>query len=134
MTTTNEKNNSEKSNEPGKLAVIRIRGTDNVHVSIRETFQKLNLTNQHMVSVVPNSSVIRGMLQKAKDFVTWGELDEETYTLLKTKAAKTRKETVFRLQPPRGGYERKGIKVSYTNGGALGNRGAAINILLKKMI
>ena len=40
----------------------------------------------------------------------------------------------FRLTPPKGGYEKKGIKKQYSIGGALGYRKEAINILLKKMM
>jgi len=40
----------------------------------------------------------------------------------------------FRLKPPVGGFERKGIKKSYAVGGALGYRGKEINTLIKKMI
>jgi large subunit ribosomal protein L30 len=39
---------------------------------------------------------------------------------------------VFRLHPPRKGYE--GIKRSYVVGGALGDRGEAINELLQRMM
>ncbi len=41
---------------------------------------------------------------------------------------------VFRLRPPKKGYERAGIKKSYTVGGALGYRASDINLLIKKMI
>lgn len=41
---------------------------------------------------------------------------------------------VFRLKPPSKGYDRKGIKKSFVEGGALGNRQEKINDLLKKMI
>ncbi len=41
---------------------------------------------------------------------------------------------VFRLRPPRKGYERKGIKNPFSIGGALGNRQEHINKLIKKMI
>ncbi len=40
--------------------------------------------------------------------------------------------STFRLHPPRKGYE--GIKLQYNKGGALGDRGAEINELLKRMI
>jgi len=40
----------------------------------------------------------------------------------------------FKLQPPRGGFERGGIKKPYSMHGALGYRGDTINKLLKKMI
>jgi large subunit ribosomal protein L30 len=39
---------------------------------------------------------------------------------------------VFRLHPPRKGYE--GVKRSFTVGGALGDRGEAINILIQRMM
>jgi large subunit ribosomal protein L30 len=39
---------------------------------------------------------------------------------------------VFRLHPPRKGYE--GIKRTYNIGGALGNRGQDINVLLQRMM
>ncbi|MEM2977462.1 MAG: 50S ribosomal protein L30, partial [Thermoplasmata archaeon] len=35
-------------------------------------------TRQNHLSFVPEDSTHRGMLQKVKDFVTWGEIDEET--------------------------------------------------------
>jgi large subunit ribosomal protein L30 len=41
---------------------------------------------------------------------------------------------VFRLKPPSKGYDRKGIKKSYVEGGALGYRKEEINKLLKKML
>lgn len=40
---------------------------------------------------------------------------------------------VFRLNPPKKGYERAGIKKSYSIGGALGYRASDINALIKKM-
>ncbi|MBD3263274.1 50S ribosomal protein L30 [Candidatus Woesearchaeota archaeon] len=40
----------------------------------------------------------------------------------------------FRLTPPKGGFERKGIKKSYAVGGALGYRGKDINKLVARMI
>ncbi len=41
---------------------------------------------------------------------------------------------VFRLRPPRKGYERAGIKKGYSVGGALGYRASDINKLVKRMI
>ena len=40
----------------------------------------------------------------------------------------------FRLKPPSKGYERKGVKTAYKEGGALGYRGEEINQLLIRMI
>jgi len=50
--------------------------------------------------------------------VTWSKLDGTV--------------RVFRLHPPRKGYE--GLKRSYTVGGALGNRGEDINVLIQRMV
>lgn len=41
---------------------------------------------------------------------------------------------VFRLHPPRGSKGWGGIKRSYVTGGALGNRGDAINALIERML
>ena len=41
---------------------------------------------------------------------------------------------LFRLEPPKKGYERGGIKHPFSKGGVLGYRGDKINILLEKMI
>jgi len=41
---------------------------------------------------------------------------------------------LFRLNPPRGGFERGGIKKSVSVGGALGYRGADVSKLIERMI
>jgi large subunit ribosomal protein L30 len=41
---------------------------------------------------------------------------------------------VFRLHPPRKGFERGGIKKPYSVGGALGYRASDINLLINRMI
>jgi len=41
---------------------------------------------------------------------------------------------VFRLNPPKKGFERKGVKVPYANHGALGYRADKINDLIERMI
>jgi len=50
------------------------------------------------------------------------------------KLKETKIKPVFRLRPPRKGFERAGIKKSFTVGGALGYRGKEINELINKMI
>ncbi len=42
--------------------------------------------------------------------------------------------SAFRLHPPRKGFGRKGIKTPFSIGGALGNRGEKINLLIARMI
>jgi hypothetical protein len=75
---------------------------------------------------------------KCKDYIAYGEIDGETYSMLAEK--RTRKgpdgadKKYFTLHPPRGGFEKGGIKKSFPNGGALGYRGAKMNDLIRKMI
>ena len=51
----------------------------------------------------------------------------------KTSLQKLGLKPVFRLNPPKKGYERAGIKKAYSIGGALGYRASDINALIKKM-
>jgi len=59
-------------------AVIRVRGSPEVNGDIENTMKLLNLTRVNHCSIVPENNVTKGMLQKAKDFITWGEVDEPT--------------------------------------------------------
>jgi len=43
-------------------------------------------------------------------------------------------ENLFRLKAPKKGFERNGIKRSFSVGGATGNRGREINALIMKMV
>ncbi len=67
-------------------AVIRVRGTVNVEPDIKKTLQLLNLTRTNHCVIIPENPVYKGMLQKIKDYVTWGEIQKKQLTeLLKTR-------------------------------------------------
>ena len=57
--------------------VIRVRSDRGVERSIRDTMAMLNLTRINHATIVPESATYSGMLQKTKDFVTWGEVSAE---------------------------------------------------------
>jgi large subunit ribosomal protein L30 len=59
-------------------AVIRVRGHAGVNEDIEDTMRILNLTRINHCVVVPQTNIVRGMLNKAKDYVTWGEISAET--------------------------------------------------------
>jgi len=61
-------------------AVIRVRGQPDVNVNIRRTMELMNLTKVNHCVIVPENDVTKGMLQKAKDYITWGEVNEGTLT------------------------------------------------------
>jgi large subunit ribosomal protein L30 len=52
----------------------------------------------------------------------------------KTKLVDLKVKKVFRLKPPRKGFGRKGIKKTFVQGGALGDRKEKINDLIKRMV
>lgn len=141
-----------------QFAVIRIRGVNRVNQKVERTLQQLHLYRKNYCSVVPETPSYKGMLDKVKDMVTYGPIDEETYKLLVEKKGedyvgpvndasgkidysckyveigKKKYKPFFRLNPPRGGFERKGIKNAYSIGGVLGFREDGLKKLLMKMI
>ena len=57
--------------------VVRVRSNVNVERSIRETMDYLNLTKVNHAVIIPENDQYRGMLQKAKDYITWGEASQD---------------------------------------------------------
>ncbi len=121
-----------------KIAVIRIRGTVRLNTPIIDTLTMLKLHRKHICVIYPKTSSVLGMVHKVENYVTWGEVSEETYKELVAKRgvkdAEGKLKPFFRLNPPRGGFERGGIKQGFGKGGVLGYRGAQMNDLIKKML
>jgi large subunit ribosomal protein L30 len=150
-------------------AILRVRGPIKIKKDIEKAMSMLNLTRANHCVLYNETNQLKGSLRKIKDYVTWGEISQETLKKLllkrgfvyskdnkllkfkdffkddfdKTvdlifKGEKTIKQlsikSVFRLKPPSKGYDRKGIKKSFVEGGVLGNRKEKINDLLKRMI
>ena len=143
--------NKEKTNQ---LAAIRVRGIIGVNSRIEGTLKMLRLYKNNYCCVLPNNQIYVGMLKKAKDYITWGEIDDDTFNSLVDKRGEESNAVAkkgiaandsiminnkkikkfFRLSPPRKGFERKGIKHSFSEGGVLGYRGVKINDLIKRML
>ncbi len=140
------------------FAVIRIKGPVGVRKDIRDTLKMLRLTRVNHCVLVSKNPTNEGMLRKAGDYITWGEIDSKSLEVLISKrgrmerkkieekqakeiAKKILKEKdsrkikgldpVFRLGPPSGGY--RSVRMPYP-GGSLGYRGEKINMLLKRMV
>jgi len=62
--------------------VIRVRSDRGVTKKIRDTMSMLNLTKVNHAVLVPETPSYDGMLQKVKDYVTWGEVDSEAIASL----------------------------------------------------
>ena len=71
------------------------------------------------------------MINKVRDFVAFGEIDNETHKKLLEKR-KTKIENFFRLHPPRGGIESK--KHFGVGKGVLGDNKNKINELIGRML
>ncbi|MDD5133394.1 MAG: 50S ribosomal protein L30 [Candidatus Nanoarchaeia archaeon] len=154
-----------------RIAIIQVRGIIGLKKPVKDTLTMLNLHRKNSCVLVRADPSSVGMLTLVKDFVTWGELDKETFKeLLKKRGRiagnqllteeylkknaklsfdefteefmKLKKELrdipglkkYFRLTPPRKGFERGGIKIPFSMGGALGYRGNKINDLIKRML
>ncbi len=140
------------------LAVIRLRGTINANREVIDTLKLLRLHRKMHCIVLPENDNYKGMLQKVKDYITWGSISD---TLLVKLVSKRGRKTgnkrvnpnegnnivsaiklnekipapikpVFRLNPPSKGFK-KSIKQHFPKG-ELGNRGEKINELLERMI
>jgi large subunit ribosomal protein L30 len=139
-----------------KIAVVLVRGLVNVTHAIKDTLAMLKLTRKNTCIVVDNNPTMLGMIKKAKDYVTWGEISEETYKELVAKRGvlylgpiqdskkKYNYKTLeiegkhykpyFRLNPPSKGFGRKGIKMPFNKGGGLGPRSDKMNDLILRML
>jgi large subunit ribosomal protein L30 len=114
-----------------KIAVVRIRGSSKVKSEIEDTLKMLRLYRQNYCVIISATPSIIGMVKRVISFVTYGEVTDETIALLKEKKGEKQ---FYRLQPPKKGFGRKGIKIPFKSGGALGYRGEKINDLIKRMI
>ena len=153
-----ERGTGTKSTKTGSslYAVIRVRGPVNVRKDIEDTLKMLRLDRVNHCVLVPSNPTYQGMLHKAEECITWGEISKQTLEklifkrglisgskvekkgaaeLAKKVIANGIKETdikpVFRLNPPSRGY--RAVRSFYPKG-ALGCRGGKINELLKRMI
>ena len=143
--------------ETKQLAAIRIRGMVGTSQRVESTMSMLRLYRKNYCAVVPGIPSYIGMLKKIKDYVTWGEIDDGTFKILADKRGEEFKgreadangkinyndfmtfegkkiKKYFRLNAPRKGFGKKGLKHSFKDGGALGYRGEAINELIKRMV
>jgi large subunit ribosomal protein L30 len=124
----------------GMIAAIRLRSRRGIRHDIESTMSMLNLHNKYYCSLLRPVPSTVGMLEKVKDFITWGEVSSElAKTLVEKRGEKDPKDSkrmkkFFRLHPPTGGFRSRGMKAHYTRGGDLGYRGEKINDLLKRMI
>ncbi|MCK4484645.1 MAG: 50S ribosomal protein L30 [Candidatus Thorarchaeota archaeon] len=66
------------SEDGAVILAIRLRGQVSVKPQIEDTLKKLRLGRLHQARVIKLTPSLQGMITKAKDYITWGEIDNDT--------------------------------------------------------
>lgn len=61
------------------LAIVRIRGSVDVRKKLKDTMSILRLDAPNRCIVVPDNPSYNGMIQKIKDYVTFGKINFDTF-------------------------------------------------------
>jgi large subunit ribosomal protein L30 len=64
------------------FVVVRLRSGIGLRKEVKETLTLLNLSRVNHAVILDNRPSYRGMLQTAKDALTWGEIDAPTFARL----------------------------------------------------
>ena len=137
------------------IVVIRIKGDVGLKSEIRETLNRLRTRRKYSCIVINPTRVQLGMINKVKDFVAFGEINDEMFEKLiqsrgqkidNSKEIDTKKivegvrkgkkyqdlnlKPFFRLHAPRGGIRSK----LHFPKGVLGNNKNKIDKLLERML
>lgn len=64
------------------LAVIRVRGTTGIRPQAEKTAHLMRLNRINHLVFLEDNEINRGMLQVAKDYITWGEVEDATVELV----------------------------------------------------
>lgn len=60
------------------FAIVRIRGTIGITSGVRDTLKMLRIDAVNYSVVVPDNPNYKGMLNAAKDWITYGDVDKDT--------------------------------------------------------
>ncbi|MGC9310120.1 MAG: uL30 family ribosomal protein [Candidatus Aenigmatarchaeota archaeon] len=118
-----------------KIAAVRIRGRFNIRGEVEDTLDMLGLKSNNSCIIIEDTPNNMGMIKKVKDYITYGEISEDTLkALLKKKAPskKTDAKIVFNLPNPKKGFT--DIKRGFNQKGDLGYRGDKINEFLGRVV
>lgn len=65
-----------------KIAAVRVRGSIGVSGDKEKALRSVRLFNKNYCVILDSKPEQIGILNKAKDYITWGELKENTFILL----------------------------------------------------
>lgn len=85
------KSKTQKTNEAaeGCIAIVRVRGKRSSVSTAEHTMLLLNLSRKNHCALVPDDAITRGMIAKAKDYITWGKPGKKTVETLFAKMGRT---------------------------------------------
>jgi large subunit ribosomal protein L30 len=64
------------------FAIVRLRGEVNLRPEVKDTLAMLRIHRVNHCAVVGENHHYRGMIQKVKDYVAWGKIDDDTLAML----------------------------------------------------
>ena len=79
----------EREADGGSVLVVRIRGRSTTHHRAERTLLLFNLSRVHHAALLPNNIQVRGMIEEAVDYITFGKPSLKTVEDLVSKVGKT---------------------------------------------
>ncbi|MEK6909500.1 MAG: 50S ribosomal protein L30 [Candidatus Aenigmatarchaeota archaeon] len=61
------------------LAVVRVSGKAGLEKDVKDTLKMLRLDAPHNCVIIPDTPDYKGMAEKVRDHVTYGEIDKKTF-------------------------------------------------------
>jgi large subunit ribosomal protein L30 len=68
---------NQKQEQEITLCVLRVRGAHGMRRTIQRTLHLMNLYSVNSATILRSTPIIRGMLQKSKDYISFGPISEE---------------------------------------------------------
>jgi len=69
----------------GLLAVVRVRGVTGINPKRQHTLELLSIPQSHNATLIAANPIHLGMVQQAKDYITWGPISESVLVSMLTK-------------------------------------------------
>lgn len=114
------------------LAAVRVRSDIDAREKVSRTLQDLGLTKNNQCVVFEDSDSVRGMLALVKDYIAYGEIDDETVEMLEERSGgELESGDTVNLPAPSGGY--RSTKKNVGQGGSLGQN-PDIDRLIQSMV
>ena len=114
------------------IAAVRVRGPVDVPAKVKKTLNDLKLEKRNQIVVFEENDAVEGMMNHAKDFIAYGEIDDETVDALEEKKGEeVENGDVFDCRPPKKGF--RDTRKQVGQGGTLGKHDN-LDDLVRRMV